>query len=634
MVEQERVTSFYPFRTGIRMEESINTLRREPDIILTPEEEAEIREFELTLTTGKGLVVGPNSELEESPDSDVEGIEHCWRPKIHQYYFHLEYFLTPKGIQDLERISETALPQFETVEDVKSFLFSFDIRNKDVETLKKISGNSTKHGENMVAEAIQNGEPPVNPTQILIVQNPEVFVGKIAQYRKLKLFHKKMAGHLNSGSVHQTNRERAMEIMLNIHRRRLNELLAANYDGAYAIVEQYMNGGAHLQTEAEQIQELFPRILSKEDSSTKARNLSRIDKFRYGVADLDSEAEYSVLSDQALDLADANDLTDNLILRAARWIIRALRERWRPDYIFKGIPRKKLENVTIDAETWIRWTKKALDYYGHLSQFEDYNPERSTRAPDGKWQVVTDPELDNLKIEAKQAVIKVPPSYKVKIAQIYPAGAVPVIDHEVAHIIQREKEPLTGLAIAQSNVGTDRSSVTKEAGAIAWERECQEKLFGNSRPTNPHYLRAIQARIEGGTYFDCVRAFYESMMRQDPRRDPKSTAQKSANRARRLFRMGGNLSDTSGYVYNTRALLYLEQELLAQAVSEVGLSRFLMVGSYSLRTLADLQRIGFINQEKIPIPNKRPSEILLGDINAEIERQLDSTYLDVQTAAQ
>lgn len=347
------------------------------------------------------------------------------------------------------------------------------------------------------------------------------------------------------------------------------------------------------------------------------RSLARIERYINGAGILsDTEAgkhNYISLSNEALALADQLD--------------ERTPETSQNHYEFEDESRETLASIFIDAEQMAELSKTVLGKYEILSAQIEYDPDRSEPAEDGKWQVVIDPSEKRMSVDVKRRVFKIPKNYSRNLSDVGPPmGAIPALDHEIAHLLQHENKRRLNLGIMEKDIGLDRRSVFAEAGAIAWETECQTELFGQIRPTNPHYLRAAQARLTGGSLKDCALAFYNSYIAQDLSREGKDGMLLAIDRASRLFRNSGDFRDMSMHLTNSQPLYYLEQELVARELNEKGLSKFLMIGGINIDVLATLLNTGIINIDEINLPEQRPSEVVLPEIRAMIK-----TYKDTHT---
>ena len=142
-----------------------------------------------------------------------------------------------------------------------------------------------------------------------------------------------------------------------------------------------------------------------------------------------------------------------------------------------------------------------------------------------------------------------------------------------------------------------------------------KEAFGFNSPPHPHYIRAMQKKIDGGNYLDCVNAFYESTMNiprqeklagtlsdEDFKKEMRKNLSLSINRAQRLFRDGSSLSSREGFLSKSKDTVYLEQVRLFRELKKHGLEKYVFIGGANLNALTFLLRSGFLNPEDIKTP--------------------------------
>ena len=471
---------FLPQRPGENIAPYLEILSRPPEFELTPEQKRSVLDYEKNLTQGRNLTNEEDSEKQE------DGIEHIWRKKVNTSSFFLEYFLTEQGRTELgERLGVRIDPeQIKTVEDVKRVLYSFDYTQADIEEVKKLSGSSQDYMEETIGHQFEQAgfevtESVEDPHQILVVRNPGIVLEKMKGYRSLKEFYKEEINALESqlsyfeeaGDTTNFQITKAKLSVLRIHKRKINTLMADLYPTAFALYKQRLAQGIE---ENSDLEELFKgvKLANNPDNDMKMQlrlqqMLSLVDRFVHGSGG--NSQPISKLAEQEADKVVSGNKTVSA--------------------------EDNVKNVKVNAETWKQWVQIVLAEYGLLSDYKDYNPDRETPAEDGKWQVVIRPEAKSLSVNSRQRVVKVPSNFNRKIDSVNPTGAIPVLDHEVGgHLVQYENKRRIGLAIFEE-VGGDRSSINAEAGAIALETQTQAEMFGQDRSTNPHYLRAIQAKL-------------------------------------------------------------------------------------------------------------------------------------------
>ncbi|MEX0650304.1 MAG: hypothetical protein WD200_04835 [Candidatus Andersenbacteria bacterium] len=588
----------FPLRPGMDIQQTVESLAKDPEFILSPEEREEVLEYEKELTRSESLPL--------KSGETAKGIEHAWKMRINTSEFYEEYFLTEEGRSYLAEALGAEVPQFRSLTDIEEYFCGLDYRGIDAKVLEKISGKSRQYSEGLVVEQFANNgyaslENVENPTKLNIVRNPEVLADKLQSLRLLKQYYKEQEELFIGKEDHVSQ---AKLTMLTLHRRRLNELLVGEYANTAVFLKQ------HRTAPQERSQDIYARLEKNIrgpklfEDERQYRASSRLDKFAQGVGERMYGGDYSPV----------NPGTQEIIEEIEQMI---KNPEPMEDYTFKDVDPQLLREIKIGAEEFIGWAKKALREYGILSQHEEYSPDRAGRAPDGLWQIVVDPSKESLIVVSQQGVVKVPEAFNRALASTSPTGAVAVLDHEITHVIQNENKEGLGLSITE-NVGLDRSSVNSEAGAVLIEEETQAELFGHQRVVDVHYLRALQRRMLGGTLVECMKAFFDSVKEANPAKDDKETAKLAIDRSARQFRFGGSFSDTSPHATNTQPLVYMEQALITRALQKQNAEKLLMVGGVNIEALSKLHRIGLFNRNNIQIPERKPSQIIMPEIESKL----------------
>ena len=145
-------------------------------------------------------------------------------------------------------------------------------------------------------------------------------------------------------------------------------------------------------------------------------------------------------------------------------------------------------------------------------------------------------------------------------------------------------------------------------------------MFGQVSTPNIDYLRGAQARIKGGGYADCVKAFYESQVAKNPNKDKREAAELAADRTLRLFRSGGQTAEASPYFTHSGGgtLEYLEQELLAKELRGTPLEPMFYLTGVNLEMLAELHKIGLFDIKNIKLPPVPVEDIIKEEIDKKL----------------
>jgi len=156
-----------------------------------------------------------------------------------------------------------------------------------------------------------------------------------------------------------------------------------------------------------------------------------------------------------------------------------------------------------------------------------------------------------------------------------------------------------------------RTGILSEAGAMWIEDQTKRQLVGMPRFAKPFYGLMLLEKQGGGSFKDCFRAYldaYTEINRQDldelmkDERKGQGIFKRAFSSALRIFRNQTPLDDESGFLPASSQLNYIEQELVAQTLFENGLGKILFLGGIDLYSLRDLQKLGFLDWEKVQEP--------------------------------
>lgn len=590
----ESPIALYPERQGENIESLLEVFQNPPEITLSPEQRGRVLSMERSLTKSQDL----NRDLTRLTGSEkVMGIESIYDMHINTTDLYLDYFLTDEGKKEAQvsGVSPDEISKATTIEDFKNLFQGAnyeEIKGGAMGELEKKSKAFVKQQAVDIFE--KNGYASIegipNPTQLHIVRNPEMVAKKAEELRKLKAYIKRTEANL-SGTDNVT---RGMKLMTTIHHRRINEMLVDLYPDAAAVLEQ----SEVSKNEADKkLAERVRKAMFGVDSLVSKRaqkNFARLDMYSVGHGKKVGKS-YQQLSDTALGFVDQLETEDA--------------QTPPENFTFKGINKEKFEDVKVDDQVMKKWAENWLSSLSLLSDDTSYDIDRVGMAKDGKWQVIIHPGASNFAVNSEQGIIKIKPSDSRSIE-----NAVIVVDHELdGHVIGHENKKKIGLSITE-RVGMDRAETQSEAGGLEREAESLKRHFGKIRPENAHYLRAMEARLKGGTYRDCMKAFYDSQLKEDPTKDRKAAAVLASDRAMRLFRRGGDMNDVSGYLANSVSLSYLEGELLARQLRGTKNAKLLNFSGVNIEMLAELHKIGMFDIKRIWTPNKRASDINMDNI--------------------
>lgn len=638
---------------------------------LSDVEKQEVLQWERNLT--KGIISKPTSktlspvetllEMTKNPQlqetEKIVGIEEIYKTNVPTLTFSLEYFKTEKGKKELAGLPPKSAKTL-TPADVKRKLSQIRPGDKAYsDAVAKLAGNSRDYGEQKMLDKFmaqrEKWDHVPLPTKFSVVQNPTNLANNIWNLRVLKRELKEIRRNIThsdtdgpteceEGGFKPSKIEKAKLILLEAHQRRINVMLIESYGHVLTLIDQVdagdtlsetelyaiMNGNIGVPSRLVGVSKILRNESSANDSESKEhqdakkpvnkndekrmqaeksrlRIMEKIDKLKHGTTD-----EFKVIDPQLETLFEGspkkedNTTNDEPILTQ--------------DQIAKA------RQIKITPVEYKSWFEEVLTKYDILSSDQsEFNFSDPKPASDGKWRVVLNPSAKVLDVSNKLKTIYLPAS-EDRFLHAPTKGAIVTMQHEIAHAIQEENKIRLGgdTGIGLMNIGMGRTSLNHEAGAIMWESEAKKRWFGEDRPVNPHYLRAAQKRLEGKGYRECVKAYYESQLEQNKddlsagltqKRDLAKLAIKNTSR---IFGKGSPFQSKVAHLTNSKALAYVEQEILIQRLRQVGMTDLLLLGGVNYDLLAEMIRIGLVDLSSLKIPDRSPSEIIKDKILAKI----------------
>jgi hypothetical protein len=254
---------------------------------------------------------------------------------------------------------------------------------------------------------------------------------------------------------------------------------------------------------------------------------------------------------------------------------------------------ERLERTVWQADQLQAFLRHVLTEWELLSTEEcdwhDAN-ERSGPAADSKWQVIVTPKVNSLDANGRHKVMWVPERFSRTLLQQVPSGGLPVSAHELAHVLQTEADEELATHLPLAGIKGRRSITMKEMGAVFQEGKVQA-YFGNRRPVNTTYLRALQAKLAGRNNTEVARAFVEARRLTHPNGSEQAAA-KSGNVATRLNRHDGFDSQPLDYLVQGYLIKCLRSQMSedALAVFSIAATGFSLSDTARLRA-ADLFEI-------------------------------------------
>jgi hypothetical protein len=594
----ERRLAMYPERPSEMAESyvrSIETFHRPPEFILSEQEKAEVQGFEQALCNAE---FPPGFEfLENRIEKPPKNIAEIVKEKSGMKTFCVDWFVkTPEGVACLEQMGFVG--NIINKEEVKAFLAG---------TIPKVeAGENIEIGytdsriwartqlESKLREILEDGSSAIeDPEYFTILAKPEELAQKISNARNLKQFYKTVESGLRSQE--SSNVIDSKLVMITMHRERLNTLIASAYRQAIPLLQQYRLAPEILSTnQVDELTNAFPILknVNTTDMEKMARLYSMIDKFITGI---DVENGFSQISSeiQRLEIALSSKPQQVSENRGA-------------------MVSEELAKTRVDAEQMKGFIKKILSEYGLLSSVEKYDKKNKSRASDGLWQVVKSKVRKSFSVASGPGIVWVPESFNRSLGQKKPTGVLPLLDHEMTHVLQHENASKLGIGLLQIDRSA-RGSLWFETGATYSENRSFANNFNVDRGTNFNYLKAMQKQLAGGNISECTKVFYDSLIASGDVKDKDEAIATAVDRTLRLFKNGTEWSTGSGYLTNTEPLEYAEQQVLARNMPK-DLEWLYFVGRANFQTLSQLYRIGWLKKEDIFIPNRTPSSIVLEEL--------------------
>lgn len=578
---------------------AIKTLSRPPERELTEQDKFEVLTFEQSLARGEvpfGILAPDRVRHIEKGIPELSDT-------VKDSRICIDYFM-----QD-EVFTELFPDQYPETLEQKRFIVQqqFARTHPDKATRKAWKSHrirSQRYARTMLEQQVSRrledspGEEG-DPILFRVLENPQEFLDKATSAKDLRGYLRDIDKQLGSGRL-----DSAKKIMLDLHRERVNTMIASLYRHGITLLNQDRWGNILTDEQREQFFAALPalrpgvnrNIVMDEsgiiDHERLAGKLDRLDRFMNGV--------------------DRTEAGHDRIGRALRDVAERQEQPpiEHPDYVYADVDPELLRTRKVDAAELAEMARQVLGAYGLLSEVEEYDKKRKGRAADNKWQVVIDDEATSstVSVTPRRGIIEIPAKFNRTLNNISPAGALPCLDHEITHVIQAENGEKLGLGLFKGASGA-RSGAWFEGGAVSWETVSQERLFGQDRGVNLFYLAALEKRLDGGSMTDSAEAAARMYMRQHPEVSQESAVAHTVDRTMRLFRNGGELTLGTRYAAETSVLEYAEQAILADALPR-DMWHLFYIGKVSLGDLAKLHSLGLIQKEKLLLPERLPSDIL------------------------
>lgn len=588
MEQNENEQSLYRERPSIGLEEKIKTLQSL--------ECGTIEKIPLTKEEKEQLL-----SVEDSLGEKLDTIQKII-PKDTSYY--LEYFLTEEGKKDFVETTGINFPEnIETEEDVARFIYNSRDALKEVTPKKRtnLAGRSRNSNEDNIYKQLQKNIeegkdigtaeiPSPIPTKFLLT--PELTLQKINEQRIFKQDLKAMRAEMYTTENEQSPEYRAALLgILDIYQRKINISLSDRLSRGVPVAQKAELLGADSLSEEE------ATLLENSVGTTRAnRHASRYDKFVYGASqDSNNEGMYEQIPDELSAFADE------------------LEEEYLEDYLHrdvnilkKGLDPKKIFEKNISPEQVEEWANETLSIYDQPEEKEEK-----------KWEFESRDAYKTLSVNGRTKKIK-----SGKTTRNIADTLAIVLGHEIeGHMVQHVNKKKIPLRLFQ-NLGGDRYGLNAEGGAMFNQNHITEEAFGYSSPPHPHYIRAMQCRLNSGTYTECVQAFYESAIKplqiqhensqlsdDEFTEKCKDELKTAVNRTKRLFRDSIDNEEKTSYITNSKDTVYLEQVKLYKELKKHGLEKYLFISGVNIDTAIQLMKTGLLDSGEIEKPQYHALDI-------------------------
>jgi hypothetical protein len=586
----------YTERTGDRAADDATLLLADPDFLLSDTERDEAANFAHGLAAGyyDWLTCSAVSSTENRPvtleelDRQTAGAS--------EFTYYPAYFATEEGQNDIESLGISGAA------DIREELLGKLAAGNDID--KKVRRLASVHSEQWYKTQLaeQLTEDPGNdqafeePDSFTVNFDPDKLIDKFQALRDYKGFFSDVADLL--GDEPATNSRAAKEVLLSVHRAKVNYQMALLYPRICNLVDQLADSPdtdrTNRWTIGVQLAVPLGRALynqEEKDDRQKRQFVDgftrRLDLLRYGAVFVRPHANYSPISPKLYEMeSDQHDTAKES-----------------PE--FDADAKKIMSETSWKADELKKFLEAVLTEWEFLSERQadwEEATDREGRSENDKWQIIISPKAASLETDGRKKVMWVPENFNRTLTQTGPSGALPVSAHELTHVLQAEWNDRLAQIVPLARIKGRRSITGFEMGGIHEERQVFGAL-GISRPRNNFYLMGLQRKIDGGNVAEVTRAVHEAKGDQGGSTPEKRLS--TVGQALRLFRNGKN---------NSQPLDYLEQELMLEALRGQPTDRIRAIAigavSFALMDSAALHRVDILH-----IPNsqdiKVPSETVL-----------------------
>lgn len=557
------------------------------ELLDAPAEPLSEAQRELACEFAEGLFAGRIDDIMAGANltfGEVQGM-HTLAQKL---TFYVEYFNdTDQGRADADALGFGNL----TTEQLAQRLLDI-AQTQPTGHLKQIAERSSNWSRQLLVD--QLAQPEGNdvtfrlPARLTVNYEPERLLAKARAMVAYRQFFADAQDRLAAEPDELLTQ--AKRALIHVHMGRLNAMAATDvYPGLLSLEEQLTRSRPSGQVRAwaielARIAPALGRLHALEGDERKAAReayAKHLDAIRQGAPleldEVDGQ-EASIFAQQAL-----------VELTEATRIERSIAELTPTDLT------RELEGATWDAQQIKQLVEAVLREWGMLSGQAVTWQEVDNRegfAPDEKFQVIITPRRKNMSVDSTRRIVNIPEDTLRPLVGLYPAGVLPLVAHELSHVLQAYADYELGQQIPLARVKGRRYRILREAGGAYQEKVLRRDYFGLDREPNLHYLVAYAAKMSGANRLQVARAFYDSLVdgKVLTSEEAQAARQLAVNRTARLYRHGG---------HSSQALDYVEQSVvcgvLMERLSPEQVDAFLLgSASFSLEDSALLHRFGLL----------------------------------------
>lgn len=523
------------------------------------------------------------------------------RALAHKHCFYLDYFFqSNQGAEDLRRLGLSSAVSTDVLRQ-RLLDIQFMTTHLATEERKAIAQRSADWARGVLAEQLAHDaatdEAFTPPERQTVNYAPDALLEKAASVRAYHDFFRLVGANL-AGEPDQLL-ARAKQAVLELHVGRLNTMAAVDvFPGLLALEDQLTRSkqDATTATLMSKLAQCAPAIGALHDFSSEARAAAREAYARH----LDA-----IRQGAAFELDDVDEKEALLFTQQSfQELLLAVQTLQSAPPVQKTALGAECERISWDAQDIQAFTESLLASWDMLSaekvSWADVD-HRSGFAPDEKFQVIITPHRKNMSVDSTRRVINIPATITRPLAGVYPAGALPLIAHELTHVLQAYADYDLGQRIPLARMKGRRYRILREAGGVYQEYVLARDYFGMNREPNDHYMRAYQVKAAGGSRIAVARAFYESLVagKALSSSDDAAARELAVNRTSRLYRYGGHSSQVLDYVEQAVVCSVLLQYLAPEQVNA-----FLLGGaSFNLEDSAALHHFGLYSTPTIALYN-------------------------------